>query len=193
MLVFDIMPHAGASQVHPHIQGFLGKGRYQGKMAKMEQAAQLYKNANHRDYVEDYVNAHIALGLGFRYRSTSIIVPLDAQKDHEFIDIGTTSLRDWVRLLYLVHRTYIEELNIYCLSTGMAWPSSIVTDVIEKRIHLKSTGSLMFAKIGSRGDCQSVDNDVSSLELYAINSLSSDLYNTMNAFRRTYQRYHTKV
>ena len=159
----------------------------------MEQVAQLYQNANHRNYIEDYVSAHVALGLGFHYHSATIIVPLDAQKDYEFVIIGTTNLRDWVRLLYLVHRTYIEELNLYCFSTGMAWPSSILTDIAEKRIHVKSSGSLMFAKIGSRGNCQSVDSEISSLELYAINSLSSDLYNTMNAFKRTFQRYQTKI
>ena len=36
MMIFDIMPHAGASQIHPHVQGFIGKDHYLGKMEKLE-------------------------------------------------------------------------------------------------------------------------------------------------------------
>ena len=30
MFVWDLLPHAGASQIHPHIHGFLDTDRYQG-------------------------------------------------------------------------------------------------------------------------------------------------------------------
>ena len=32
-MVWDLLPHAGASQVHPHLHGFLDSNRYQGKYA----------------------------------------------------------------------------------------------------------------------------------------------------------------
>lgn len=31
MFVWDLLPHAGASQVHPHLHGFVDTARYQGK------------------------------------------------------------------------------------------------------------------------------------------------------------------
>ena len=211
------MPHAGASQVHPHVQGFLGKKTYLGKMGKLDQAINLYRNRTQQEYLEDYVNAHIALGLGLRYHTASIVVPLDSQKDNEFVIIGTSSLRDWTRLLYLVHRTYIEELKVYCFSSGMAWPTSILFPSSDKQVRIskigkdlkgleelpdppnstkvkrtipkKPAGSLMFARVGSRGNCQSVESDVSSLELYLINHLSTDPYVTISALKRVLKKY----
>ena len=197
MMAWDIMPHAGASQVHPHFQGFLGKGKYLGKMGKLQEVIRSYKQTMNRDYLNDYIDLHISIGLGVRFRSTSILVPIDATKENEFIIIGSTSLSDWVRALYLIHRTYIEELKVYCFSSGMAWPSYIV---IEDNIDLNDintsmfsnsneVGNLMHARIAGRGNCQSIESDISSLELYLINHLSSDPYKTFQAFKTTIKKY----
>ena len=190
------MPHAGASQIHPHVQGFIGKYHYLGKMEKLDRVRTLYYNETKQDYLNDYINVHIALGLGLRYHTASIIVPLDSQKDNEFVISGTSSLRDWTRLMYLVHRTYIEELKVYCFSTGMAWPTSILLDIPssyvipkERSKSLDNVGSLMFAKIGGRVNCQSIENDVSSLELYVINHLSTDPYRTVRALKKIIRKY----
>lgn len=29
-MIWDLLPHAGASQVHPHVHGFIDKDAYQG-------------------------------------------------------------------------------------------------------------------------------------------------------------------
>lgn len=197
MMVWDIMPHAGASQVHPHIQGFFGKGKYLGKMGRLEGALLSYNRVNKRDYMNDYINLHISLGLGFRYRSTAILVPIDAKKDNEFIIIGSTSLSDWIRAMYFIHRTYIEELKVYCFSSGMAWPSSILStdqiklnNISDKRgPNSYESGKLMFARITGRGNCQSVESDISSLELYTINHLSVDPFKTFQALNKTIIKY----
>ena len=197
MMAWDIMPHAGASQVHPHFQGFLGEGKYLGKMGKLQEVIRSYKQTINRDYLNDYIDLHISIGLGVRYRSTSILVPIDATKENEFIIIGSTSLSDWVRALYLIHRTYIEVLKVYCFSSGMAWPSFIIT---EDNIDLNDintnmlpnsdeVGNLMYARIAGRGNCQSIESDVSSLELYSINHLSSDPYKSFQALKTTIMKY----
>ena len=197
MMIWDVMPHAGASQVHPHIQGFLGKKKYMGKIKQFENVLLSYKRNKKRNYLEDYIDLHIALGLGVRYRSAMIITPIDATKENEFIIVGSTSLSDWIRALFLIHRTYIEELKVYCFSSGMAWPSSIITN---DKINLNDMnmdklpssyveGNLMFARIAGRGNCQSIENDISSLELYTINHLSSDPYKTIHALNATLIKY----
>ena len=202
MMVWDVMPHAGASQIHPHVAGFLGKGKYLGKMGKLNHASTSYRKMNlQRDYWKDYLNLHIALGLGVRYHTASIIVPIDSQKEHEFVIVGTTSLRDWIRAFYLIYRTYVEELKVYCFSSGMAWPTSILTEHIQTLSNMKRNnrktprknrsassfddGNLMFARIGGRGNCESIESDVSALELYAINHLSSDPFTTIRALKKT--------
>ena len=198
------MPHAGASQIHPHLQGMLGKGKYLGKMGRLSKVSTSYKASTERDYFEDYLNLHIALGLGMRYRTTGIVVPIDAQKEHEFIILGTTNLKDWIRAMYLVYRTYVEELSVYCFSSGMAWPTFVisrsenkaVTNNLQKsspsktpRHDVEEEDSLMFARMGGRGNCQAVESDVSSLELYTINHLSSDPYITIKALQNTIDKY----
>jgi hypothetical protein len=30
MMIWDMLPHGGASQIHPHIHNFLDRNRYQG-------------------------------------------------------------------------------------------------------------------------------------------------------------------
>jgi hypothetical protein len=201
MMIWDIMPHAGASQIHPHVQGFLGKGKYLGKMGKLNNALLLYKKTTGREYFEDYINLHISLGLGTRFGTTSIIVPLDSQKDHEFVIIGKTNINDWIKALYLVYRTYVEELKVYCFSSGMAWPTFIISKHLQKlnstRQKMSSTsanfGNLMYARIGGRGNCQSVESDVSSLELYVINHLSSDPFITFQALNTTMIKYGNSI
>ena len=193
MMIWDIMPHAGASQIHPHVQGFLGNGKYLGKMGKLNHASLWYRSKNNRDYLEDYINVHVALGLGIRYHSASIIVPIDSQKDNEFVIIGKTNLSDWIRAMYFIHRTYIEELKVYCFSSAMAWPTFILSED-RNPLNTWSTsssddGNLMFTRIGGRGNCQSVESDVSSLELYAINHLSSDPFITFQALKNTITKY----
>ncbi len=44
------------------------------------------------------------------------------------------------------------------------------------------------SRIGSRGDCQSMVSDVSSLELYLMNSVNSDPFLTVAAFNSTWKR-----
>ena len=195
-MIFDIMPHAGASQIHPHVQGFIGKSHYLGKMGKLERVISLYRNQTKRHYLQDYINVHIALGLGLRYRTASVIVPLDSEKDNEFVISGSSNLRDWTRLLYLVHRTYIEELKVYCFSTGVAWPTSILWknpdsySILKERIKsFHTVGSLMLAKIAARGNCQSIENDISALELFVMNHLSTDPYRTIEALKKTIRKY----
>ena len=79
----------------------------------------------------------------------------------------------------------------------MAWPSSIITN---DKINLNDMnkdkfpnsyveGNLMFARIAGRGNCQSIENDVSSLKLNTINHLSSDPYKTTHALNSKLLKY----
>ena len=72
-------------------------------MGRLSKVSTLYKASTERDYFEDYLNLHIALGLGMRYRTTGIVVPIDAQKEHEFIIfISITSLGSITVVLFLI-------------------------------------------------------------------------------------------
>ena len=188
VLIWDILGKAGASQIHPHIQMFVGSGFYPGKLGELDDAGRRYKSATGGNYLEDIIDLHIALGLGFKHKSAAVIVPINPTKDREIWVIGKDNIFDWSWLYFLSFRAYIEELEVYCFSQGMALPSS----QIAPSTIFGESGELLIVKMGARGDCTSPYNDVSSLELYSINSISTDYYETIAAVHRTYENYKPK-
>ena len=42
-LIFDALPHGGASQAHPHLHAILGSGRYPGQFGAIHQATKRRK------------------------------------------------------------------------------------------------------------------------------------------------------
>ena len=188
VLLWDVLGKAGASQIHPHIQMFLGSGFYPGKMGELDDAGRRYKSATGGNYLQDIIDLHVALGLGFKHKSAAVIVPINPTKDREIWVIGSDSIFDWAWLYFISFRAYIEELKVYCFSQGMALPTS---EIAPSNL-FRESGELMIVKMGARGDCTSPYNDVSSLELYSINSISTDYYETIAAVYRTYENYKSK-
>ena len=46
----------------------------------------------------------------------------DAWKDHEFLIIGSEANDEWLELLHQVYRLFVEDLQVFCWSTGIALP-----------------------------------------------------------------------
>ncbi|XP_063683709.1 uncharacterized protein LOC134818198 [Bolinopsis microptera] len=188
VLVWDVLGKAGASQVHPHIQMFVGSGFYPGKFGEIDDAGKRYKADTGGNYLQDIVDLHIALGLGFKHKSAAVIVPINPTKDREIWVVGKDNVFDWAWLYFISFRAYIEELEVYCVSQGIALPTA---EIAQTSI-MSESGELMIVKMGARGDCTSPYNDVSSLELYSVNSISTDYYETIAAVHKTYETYKTK-
>ena len=75
--LFDNFNKTLQLQVHPHLHAVLGKGEYLGKYLHMDHVAKSYGQAtNGRTYLNDYVDAHVALGLGIRVGSVAVVSPL---------------------------------------------------------------------------------------------------------------------
>lgn len=167
MLVWDFMPASGASQLHAHAHGFLGRGHALGHFRNYQEARESYVSFfQGSDLTQDYINIHISLGLGFRFGPNVILSPLDAVKNHEFVLIGPKVDETFADIVHIVHLTYVRELKITSWSSGMSWPVS--------------DGDLAIMRVGSRSV-----NDVTSMELYMFNSISSDPYATIEALQRT--------
>ena len=67
MLSWDCMPASGGSQLHTHMHGFVGRGHKLGHFRGHEEARKSYERKHHKsDLTQDYINVHIALGLGLR-------------------------------------------------------------------------------------------------------------------------------
>ena len=67
MLSWDCMPASGGSQLHTHMHGFVGRGHKLGHFRGHEEARKSYERKHRKsDLTQDYINVHIALGLGLR-------------------------------------------------------------------------------------------------------------------------------
>jgi len=70
------LPHAGASQVHPHVHGILDEHQYAGSLEKTHEIAQQYYKRHARSYWTDFVLVHWALGLALSKGTAVAVVPV---------------------------------------------------------------------------------------------------------------------
>lgn len=75
-LLWDVMPKSGASQVHPHFQTSFGVNNYYGGMRRWLDASKRYYQENRRNFFDDFILIHSALGLTFQHRSAYLIANL---------------------------------------------------------------------------------------------------------------------
>ena len=179
-MAWDLLIHAGASKVHPHFHLYLDRRRHQGHFGQLTSAAASYHRQTGRDYWEDTVQLHLALGLGLAVPGGHILVPLTSRKDNEFLVVYRGSgLAGLGHIIHQLVATYTTELSVYCWNMGVAWPV----------MHDGDGPTLL--RIGARGDCSSVRSDVSSLELYTFYSLNVDPYQTLASLKKHVQGNNT--
>lgn len=174
MLVWDALPHAGASQVHPHLQVWLGHD-YEGQFKSMLRDANSYATEFGGNYWEDLAKVHVALGLGVVEGGAVAIIPLTSHKDHEVMIIAKDVNKDFLFLLSAVMEMYNEKLGVFCRSMGMAFPPLI------SRIPEETLPAVL--RVGSRGSCSSSVSDASSLDLYGVFSVNADPVQTISALK----------
>ena len=76
-MIWDAMPKSGASQMHTHLQVSLGFDIYYGNIERTRQGARYYTERNNgRNYFNDYLFIHQALGLTIPIGNVHIILHL---------------------------------------------------------------------------------------------------------------------
>jgi hypothetical protein len=70
------MPKSGASQVHTHLQVSMGERGYYGVMRRWLDASDDYFKLNGRDFLDDFVLVHRALGLTYEHKNVIVIINL---------------------------------------------------------------------------------------------------------------------
>ena len=173
-MVWDSLGHSGASQVHPHIQTWLGRD-YEGQFSLLERQALDYR-ARHgagSDYFQDLVELHTSLGLAVSHGQATALVPLTSHKDHEIMIVSREVGPDFLFLFSRVMQMYNEKLAVYCRSLGMMWPRLVSSEPAMPAV----------LRVGSRGACDSQISDVSSLELYGVYSVNVEPLTTINTLK----------
>ena len=75
-MIWDAMPKSGASQVHTHFQVSLGAKSYYGGMRRYLDASRRYFDLNKRNYFDDFILLHKALGLTYSLDDATLIANL---------------------------------------------------------------------------------------------------------------------
>ncbi|KAG8225688.1 hypothetical protein J437_LFUL001720 [Ladona fulva] len=165
-ILWDSLPHAGASQLHPHVHVILDPMQYYGILDEQLSAASEYYEKTGNNYWEDIIEIHHALGLAKIFGNSVAMTPLTSRKDNEVILLSNSPSVDFFRLLYFVIRTYYEQFRIYCFSSGMALP------VIDGSV---ANNLPAFIRIATRGDCSGAYNV--NVDLYwVISNLTKIVY-----------------
>ncbi|CAB3365786.1 Hypothetical predicted protein [Cloeon dipterum] len=178
-LIWDSLPHAGASQVHPHIHTMMDPNQYYGSHHVQQEAARRYHQYTGNKYWDDLIQIHHALGLTVTLKSAVAVAPLTSKKDHELFILSGEPSVDFFSLLHQAVQTYYHDLSIYCFSAGLALPPA-------ESMNLRSPAVV---RMGTRGDCSSVHSDISSLELYSVNNVNVDPYRVIGALRKRVVNY----
>jgi len=75
-VLWDSLPHAGASQVHPHVHGLLDDKQYVGAYEELHQSSKKYYQEYGRYLWQDFILIHKLLGLTVEEGRAVAVVPV---------------------------------------------------------------------------------------------------------------------
>lgn len=151
LLIWNFLWRAGASIVHNHAQILLTHHPYTTP-AKISRVRKDYMQRYGVDYYEDLFRAHSAVGLGFAYKGTRIIVHLTPRKEHEVGIIAETP-HDLAPALAKILECY-QNIGVQSYNAVVYMPPLNGQDV-------------SVAWLVDRGDLSARTSDIGGMELYA--------------------------
>ncbi|XP_033746374.1 uncharacterized protein LOC117331657 [Pecten maximus] len=177
MLIMDLLPHAGASQIHPHIHAFLDRDRYQGAIENWRIGAQRYsEDFPGHNYFTDLIAIHSALGLGVTYGKAAAFASLLPKRDNEVVIISEEPCEDYFKLVYFVYRAFLDDMEKLCYSSGYAIPS----------LDKLSLGRIpAYTRVVTRGAVATVRSETSSLELFTSQNANTDPYRVIDYVKKS--------
>lgn len=162
--IWDVLPKCGASQVHPHLHGFLDPERYHGVAESWRLGAQDYFRISGSNFYTDMAKLSASLGLAVSHKSAVAFASLVPRKDHEVVVMAPKANKDFFEMLYFVLRAFVDDLHKYCFSMGIAYPA---LEGLEGVIPA-------YARVITRGVVTDIRADMSSLELFTATNVNID-------------------
>jgi len=180
-MIWDCMPKAGASQVHPHFQLSMGSKSHYGGMRRWLDASERYYTKNLRNMFEDFKLIHKSFGLTYESGDAIIIANLIPIKEQEFILIGKNSKQGFEDLVKLLHQTikiFVEDLEQFSWSMGAYFPKYEGGEFFTKKSKNENDGDLdrIFFRIVFRTPAAAPRSDYNGLDMYTSSVLGIDRY-----------------
>jgi hypothetical protein len=170
LFLWNCSNRAGASIAHGHAQAVLGKRRHYGKVEQLRLAANSYKDGYHRDYFDDLFLAHRALGLGREAGGLRTMAYLSALRLNEVMILDSGDAADLAGAVYQVLASFRDKMGVRSFNVGIAYPPFDMLEGWE--------GFPVVARILDRGRTGNLSSDISAMEFYGSNVVSSDPFET---------------
>ena len=178
LFLWNCNSRAGASIPHGHAQVVLGKGAHYARIEHLRKAAGDYKSSYGSSYFDDLFRVHNILGLGFAAGDAKVMACLSPLKLNEVM-IVSESLSDLTKeAVYRVLACFRDRLNITSFNLGIAFPPIGSERGWE--------GFPVIVRMLDRGDAGEISSDISAMELWGANVISSDPFETALALRAAF-------
>ncbi|XP_071507481.1 uncharacterized protein [Diadema antillarum] len=179
-LMWDNLPKASASQIHPHAQASMSPVRHYGLMEHIRLSAVDYSLKNGgQNYFSDLIQVHNALGLTTSLGGATAIAYLTPKKDHEVMIVSKVCDQDFVRLLFYTIRAFIDDMQLY------AWSLAVFLPKLEPYTTPGAEDIPAIARIISRGPLTSPRSDISSMELFAASNVNVDPFTVIEHIKKS--------
>ncbi|XP_076469489.1 uncharacterized protein LOC143299880 [Babylonia areolata] len=181
-VIWDVLPKCGASQVHPHLHGFLDPERYHGVVESWRRGAQDYYSISGANFYTDMANVSATLGLAVTHRSATAFASLVPRKDHEVVIMAPAANNDFFEMVYFVLRAFVEDQGKYCFSMGMAYPALEGEEAVIPA----------YARVITRGVVTDIRADMSSLELFTATNVNIDPFKVAKLIKKSAEERRSK-
>ncbi|CAF0788593.1 unnamed protein product [Didymodactylos carnosus] len=160
VLLFDMFPHGGASQVHPHIHAAVNSHHYYGQFESIRSASEIFYREYKINYFQQLQDIHMALNLTLSLGGITVIVPITSKKEYDIILLAENFDERIVTVIYQIIQGYFHRLKQYSFSSCLYLPPLS---------HDESGIPPVYFRIIPRGHVQNVQSEISSLELLSVN------------------------
>ena len=176
LFLWNCTNRGGASIRHGHAQVVLGRGSHYAKVEHLRRAALDYEDQYGANYFEDLFHIHQALGLGWKSGDAGVMVYLTALKQNEIMMLGPDLTASFVKSLARMVVDFRDKLRVKSFNLGIVFPP-LGDGAGWERFPV-------IARLLDRGDTSSISSDISAMELYGANVVTSDPWETAQALRQ---------
>ncbi|XP_033648090.1 uncharacterized protein LOC117307446 [Asterias rubens] len=178
-MVWDSLPQASASQVHPHAHLLLNPVRHYGKVEHLRLAAITYGRENEgKNYFTDLLKVHNALGLSVTLGNATAMAYLNPTKENDVMILSKTPCEDFFRLVYFTIQTF-NNLKMY------AWSLAIFFPKLEPWSTPGYDDIPVIARFITAGPPSSNRSPAGAFEFFTVNNVNQDPFVVVKKIKNT--------
>ena len=178
LFLWNCNSRAGASIPHGHAQVVLGRNSHYVRIEHLRKAAGDYKSSYGNGYFDDLFKVHKALGLGFGAGKIKVMACLTPLKLSEVMILSDSLSGVMKEAVYRALACLRDQLKVTSFNLGIAFPPIGSEQGWE--------GFPVIARMLDRGDAGELSSDISAMEFWGANVVSSDPFETMVALREAF-------